>query len=45
MDGGLQVQLEEDGDSSTKQSWVESGQVVCSLCPVGSDKAYVKSSQ
>jgi len=23
VDSGLQVQLEEDGDSSTRQSWVE----------------------
>jgi len=36
MDGGLQVQLEEDGGSGSRQSWMESR--VCGLRSTGSDR-------
>ena len=42
MDSRFQVQLEEDGDGSTGQSWMKTSRL-WPQCSTGSDKAKVKS--
>jgi len=48
VDTRIQVQLQEDGGGSTRQSWMETGGLWPTVCTTGCDKALrsqVKSQQ